>query len=292
MRGKVIRAIGGYYYVHAEDGEVYACRARGIFRKKDISPLVGDDVDISVTSQRQRAGSLDTLLPRKNELTRPAAANVDQAMIIFSLADPSPNLGLLDRFLILMARQNIPVLICFNKTDLAKPGQIENLESLYENCGCPLFFLSLKTDEGIDRIRETVHFRTTILAGPSGVGKSSLTNALLEKKHMKVGDISRKIGRGKNTTRHTEFIVLRDHSYLLDTPGFSSLDLPDMAPEELRDYYPEFDAYAPDCRFKGCMHQKEPDCAVKAAVEAGRISRGRYESYLSLAEELREQKKY
>ncbi len=292
MRGKIIRGVGGFYYVHAEDDKVYECRAKGIFRKENIKPLVGDDVEISVLDPKEKSGSVDALLPRRNLLTRPEVANVDQTLVVFSLAEPNPNPGLLDRYLILMDRQDIPVVICFNKADLAVPGQTENLKSVYAGCGSPLIFVSVKNDEGVDRIREILRDKTTVLAGPSGVGKSSLTNTLLCEKHMEVGEVSRKIGRGKNTTRHTEFIVFEENSYLLDTPGFSSLELGDVSYEELKDSFHEFDRYAADCRFSGCMHLKEPGCAVKQAVKEEKIHPDRYESYRKLALELHERKKY
>ncbi|MCD8397830.1 MAG: ribosome small subunit-dependent GTPase A [Lachnospiraceae bacterium] len=314
MRGKIIRGVGGFYYVHAEDGGVYECRAKGIFRKEKVKPLVGDDVEISILDEKERTGNVDSLLPRKNMLIRPAAANVDQAMVVFALTHPKPNLNLLDRFLILMNRQEIPVIICFNKTDLADEGQARELGQIYRGCGCEVRFVSAAQKEGLDEIRALLEAKTTVLAGPSGVGKSSLTNCFLPEERMEVGEISRKIDRGKHTTRHTELLVLKPYgrieaqgdtdicqqegglpansSYILDTPGFSSLYLQDIEYEELKEYFHEFTPYEPYCRFQGCMHLKEPDCAVKEAVERGEIHRARYESYELLAEELRNRRKY
>ncbi len=303
MRGKIIRGVGGFYYVHAGDGEVYECRAKGIFRKEKIKPLVGDDVEITILDKKERTGNVDRLLPRKNMLIRPAAANVDQAMVVFALHHPQPNLNLLDRFLIMMNRQQIPVVICFNKMDLSDAEQIQMLEQIYRGCGCEVCFISVAQQEGLDHVRRILEGKTTVLAGPSGVGKSSLTNAFLPEKHMEVGEISRKADRGKHTTRHTELLVLKPcnpsdlqtevlNSYILDTPGFTSLYLPDIEYKELKEYFYEFTPYEDQCRFQGCMHLKEPDCAVKAAVEAGEIPAARYESYALLAEELRNRKKY
>ncbi|MCD7717574.1 MAG: ribosome small subunit-dependent GTPase A [Lachnospiraceae bacterium] len=331
MRGKIIRGVGGFYYVHAEDSGVYECRARGIFRKEKIKPLVGDDVEISVLDEKERTGNVDRLLPRRNMLIRPAAANVDQAMVVFALNHPQPNLNLLDRFLIMMNRQQIPVIICFNKMDLADAEQIQMLEQIYRGCGCEVCFISVAQQEGLDHVRRLLEGKTTVLAGPSGVGKSSLTNSFLSEQHMEVGEISRKADRGKHTTRHTELLVLnpcdssdpqpefsvdqpealndspelqpefalerpdadiRRNSYILDTPGFTSLYLPDIEYEELKEYFHEFAPYEEQCRFQGCMHLKEPDCAVKAAVEVGEIPAARYESYTLLAEELKNRKKY
>ncbi len=299
MRGKIIRGVGGFYYVHAEDGVIYECRATGIFRKENIKPLVGDNAEISILNSGTSAGNVDALLERQNVLARPAAANVDQAMVMFAAARPKPNLGLLDRFLILMGRQGIPVIICFNKTDLAEEGQIHEIREIYRDCGCRLCFTSVAHGEGLDEVRMLLDGKTTVLAGPSGVGKSSLTNAFFPEQRMETGEISRKTRRGRQTTRHTELLVLpaseeaggRD-SYLLDTPGFSTLTLEDLAYEDLKNYYPEFSSYAGNCRFQTCMHLKEPDCAVKSAVEEGRIHRKRYDSYVSLAEELKNNRRY
>lgn len=301
MQGKITKGIGGFYYVHADDGKIYECRAKGIFRKDKVKPLVGDNVEISILDEEKQTGNVDVLLPRKNSLIRPAAANVDQALVVFAVASPAPNLNLLDRFLISMEQQQIPVIICFNKTDLTDDSQIEELKRIYADCGCRLCFLSVAQNEGVEEIRRLLDGKTTIVAGPSGVGKSSLTNVLQSEIQMEVGEVSRKIDRGRHTTRHTELMVLprMEHtdeggaaSYFLDTPGFSSLYLQDIAYEELRDYFPEFAAYEPYCRFQGCMHISEPDCAVKEALQEGKIHASRYENYTLLAEELKNKKKY
>lgn len=292
MRGKIIKGIGGFYYVHVEGAGVYQCRARGIFRKDGQKPLVGDDVDITILHEADREGSVDALLPRKNSLIRPAAANVDQVLVVFAAVSPKPNLNLLDRFLIMMARQDLPVKICFNKMDLADPGEADRLARIYEHCGCPVYFTSVARGDGLEEINALLEGKTTIVAGPSGVGKSSLTNYLQPGAAMEVGAVSRKIDRGRHTTRHTELIWIRENTYFLDTPGFSSLYLPQMKPEELSRYFPEFAPYEGNCRFQGCRHLSEPDCGVKEALEQGRIHPSRYENYCLMEEELENRRRY
>lgn len=291
MQGKIIRGVGGFYYVDAADGNVYECRAKGIFRKNKIKPLVGDNVEISVLDETARTGNVDALLPRRNALIRPAVANVDQALVVFAAASPKPNLNLLDRFLISMQQQDIPVIICFNKMDIASDECAKALEETYRGSGYRICFASVARREGIEELQALLEGKTTVAAGPSGVGKSSLTNELQPDIRMEVGEISR-IERGRHTTRHTELIVLRRNTYFLDTPGFSSLYLQGIEYGELRDYFHEFLQYEPYCRFQGCMHLSEPDCAVKEALAKGRISQSRYENYVQLAQELRDKKKY
>ncbi len=290
-RGKIIKGIAGFYYVHAEDRGIYECKAKGTFRNKNIKPLVGDNVNIDIIDEENFKGNIIEILERKNELIRPAAANIDQALLVFALKEPKPNFNLLDRFLVVMAYQNVPVIVCFNKAELEEAAQKERLRGIYENCGCKVLFISIYENTGLDSVRELLHDRTTILAGPSGVGKSSLTNILLSGAKMETGDVSR-IGRGRHTTRHSEIFNMYGKSYICDTPGFTSLMLPELEKEELRFYFPEFAGEEGQCRFNGCVHVNEPGCAVKAAVEAGQISRERYESYLQLYEELKNIKKY
>lgn len=293
MQGKIIRGVGGFYYVHAQDGQIYECRAKGIFRKEKVKPLVGDNVQLSPVQDNEKlAGNVDALLPRKNALVRPSVANVDQAMVVFAAASPKPNLNLLDRFLISMARQQIPVIICFNKIDLTGEEEIRRLTGIYEKCGSVVRAVSVARQEGLEELQQLLEGRTTVAAGPSGVGKSSLTNALCGGFRMEVGEVSRKIDRGKHTTRHTELIVLRKDTYFLDTPGFSSLYLPGLEEQEVKEYFEEFVPYEPYCRFQGCMHISEPDCAVKEALESGKIAGERYENYVLLVQEAREQRKY
>lgn len=285
-QGKIIKGIAGFYYVHVDSLGVYECKAKGIFRKQDIKPLVGDNVIIEVLDEDNRIGNITEILPRTSELIRPAAANVDQALVIFAITNPEPNFNLLDRFLVMMDYQNLPTVILFNKEDLADDSEKERVKNIYRDCGCTLLFASAAKEQGLSEVREILMGKTTILAGPSGVGKSSLTNYLLQKSTMETGDVSR-IGRGRHTTRHSEIFCMEKDSYICDSPGFTSLMLPDIEAGELRYYYPEFAQYEGKCRFNGCVHVNEPDCAVKSAVEEGIISRERYDSYLCLYDELK-----
>ncbi len=292
MQGKIIKGIAGFYYVHGEDGEIYECKAKGIFRRDNKKPLVGDDVEITVLDEKDREGNLIRILPRRNSLIRPAVANVDQVFVIFALEDPKPNFMLLDRFLIMMEREGIPTVICFNKKDLAVEGDVECLYRTYLGCGYQVIFSSAAKGEGVEEIREILAGKTTVVAGPSGVGKSSLTNLLQGDVRMETGEISRKLKRGRHTTRHSQVIPVAESTYLVDTPGFSSLYLTDMEEQELKDYFREFQKYEEQCRFQGCRHIHEPGCAVKEALENQEISRLRYDNYLGLYEELKEKRRY
>lgn len=292
MQGKIIKGIAGFYYVHVEGEGIFECKAKGIFRKEHVKPLVGDDVDMDVLDERDRLGNIRRILPRKSALIRPAVANVDQALILFAIVKPNPNFNLLDRFLIRMERQNLPTLICFNKQDIATAKEKESLRRAYETCGYQVLFISALENEGLEEVRGLLHGKTTTLAGPSGVGKSSLINKLAPAANMETGAISEKIERGRHTTRHSEIIALGEETYLVDTPGFTSLDISEITKEELGKYYPEFVQYEPLCKFRGCAHMSEPSCGVKDAVEAGKISRVRYENYRVLYQELKEVKRY
>lgn len=292
MQGKIIKGIAGFYYIYAEDGNVYECKAKGIFRKDNFKPLVGDNVEITVLNEEEKEGSVTSILPRRNSLIRPAVANVDQAFLIFAMENPKPNFLLLDRFLIMMEQQKIPVVICFNKKDVGEKEEMEKLYEIYTGCGYRVVLSSTYEGEGMDEIREILKGKTTVVAGPSGVGKSSITNCMQGEVQMETGEISKKLKRGKHTTRHSQVIPVEKNTFLVDTPGFSSLYLIDMKEEELRDYFPEFVMYEPQCRFQGCMHIHEPGCAVKKALSEGKISQQRYDNYLALYEELKEKRRY
>lgn len=292
MQGKILKGISGFYYVHAAESGIYECRAKGVFRKQKIKPLTGDLVEIAVLNEEDKTGNVEKILPRKNELFRPAVANIDMALVIFAAASPQPNLNLLDRFLILMQMQQMPVTICFNKMELKTAQEREALAHIYEGCGYPVLFTSARQKEGIAALQETLHGKTVAASGPSGVGKSSLINLLQPQASMETGEISRRIERGKQTTRHTQLIHVEGNTYIMDTPGFSSLFLPEMEKEELQQYYTEFAQYEPFCRFQGCSHISEPDCGVKTALAQGLIHPVRYENYRLLYEELKGRRKY
>lgn len=292
MRGKIIKGIGGFYYVHGENGEVYACRAKGIFRKDNFKPLVGDDAEIDILDEKDREGNLIRIFPRKSSLIRPAVANVDQAFVIFAMDNPRPNFALLDRFLIMMEKEGIPAVICFNKKDLAEEQEVRRICGIYADCGYRVVPASVLEGAGLEEIREILRGKTTVVAGPSGVGKSSLTNLLQEEVRMETGEISRKLKRGRHTTRHSQVIPVAGDTYLVDTPGFTALYLTDMKEQELKDYFPEFVRYEGKCRFPGCRHIHEPDCAVKEALGRREISDLRYEDYLELYNELKEKRRY
>lgn len=292
MQGKIVKGIAGFYYVHVGNQGIYECKAKGIFRKEHVKPLVGDDVLLDVLDEDEKLGNITEIMPRKSMLIRPAVANVDQALLIFAIVKPDPNFNLLDRFLIRMERQKLPTVICFNKQDIASSQEKEALRKAYETCGYQVLFISALEEEGLESVKSVLAGKTTTVAGPSGVGKSSLINQLAPKAQMETGDISRKIERGKHTTRHSEIIALGQNTYIVDTPGFTSLDISEITKEELGTYYPEFVQYEPFCKFSGCAHISEPSCGVKDAVADGRISRVRYDNYKLLYQELKEMRRY
>lgn len=288
MRGKIIKGIAGFYYVWCEDDRLYECKAKGSFRREGIKPLVGDNVVIQVIEADKQLGNIDEILPRKNELLRPAVANVDQAMVIFAMAEPMPNLNLLDRFLVMMEKQGVETVICFSKQDIVPEAEEKRLQSVYEQCANRVLTCSNKENTGIEQVKDCLLGRTTVLAGPSGVGKSSLVNRIYPQADSETGAVSEKIGRGKHTTRHSELFHIGKDSYLFDTPGFSSLKVPEIDKEELHRYFTEFAPYEGQCRYQGCVHIHEPGCVVKEELERGKICRSRYENYVQMYEELAE----
>ena len=292
MQGKIVKGIAGFYYVHVVEFGLYECKAKGVFRKEKIKPLVGDNVEIDILDETEKKGNIVEVLERKNELIRPAVANIDQALVVFAVTKPKPHFNLLDRFLIMMESKRIPVILCFNKKDIAKEPEIHHLKEIYESCGYQMIFTSALEKENIEKVKQLLRGKTTAIAGPSGVGKSSLINIFQPDANMETGAISEKIERGKHTTRHSELICIEEDTYIMDTPGFSSLYTNDFEKEELKYYFTEFEPYEGKCKFQGCDHVHEPNCAVKAALEGGKIHHIRYENYLEMYNELKEKRRY
>ena len=292
MEGRIVKGIAGFYYVHVEDKGVYECKAKGIFRNRKEKPLVGDKVEIDILNEETMEGNIRDILPRTSELIRPNVANIDQAMIVFALKDPEPNLNLLDRFLVGMERQQVKTVICFNKADLVDDSWIEELTKTYSACGCQIITASVYEKQGIETIKAALKGKTTALAGPSGVGKSSIFNTISPEFKMETGQVSDKIRRGKHTTRHSELIYIGEDTYIMDTPGFSSFYIEGLEKEELKEFFNEFAEHEPYCKFQGCVHINEPVCGVKDALAEGKISQTRYENYKLLYEELKDKKKW
>ena len=289
MQGKIIKGIAGFYLVDC-GGEVLTCKARGLFRKQGEKPLVGDLAEVEAAQTSESEANIVTLLPRKNRLIRPAVSNVDQALVVMAVRTPDPQFYLLDQYLVTMELQEIPAAILFTKEDLDR-GELADYRSRYETAGYPVFSVSAENGSGLEALRAYLAGKTTVLAGPSGVGKSTLTNLLCPTANMETGELSRKNLRGKQTTRHTELFCLGENSYLLDTPGFTAVEVWGDT-ETFKQAFPEIRALEGQCRFTGCNHGAEPDCAVKAAVARGEIAASRYESYRKMAEESRERRKY
>lgn len=279
--GIIIKGIGGFYYVKTFDG-IYECKARGVFRKEDISPLTGDRVHISITDEEKMTGSLDSIEPRYSQLVRPAVANVNQIAIVIAAKSPSPDFMLLDKLLITAEMKGLTPVICINKVDLDEDGKCSEIESVYQKAGYSVVKLSKVLGIGYDAFRELLTDKITVLAGQSGVGKSTILNHIMNSMVMQTGNISEKIERGKHTTRHAELLQLEVGGFIVDSPGFSSFELADLEHTELEAHYPEFRDHLGKCRFTGCSHLNEPDCEVKKAFQQGQIDSGRYSRYSEL----------
>jgi ribosome biogenesis GTPase len=292
MQGKIVKGIAGFYYVHVTDCGVYECKAKGIFRNKNIKPLVGDNVEIDIIDEVDFKGNIVDILPRNNELIRPAVANIDQSLVVFASLSPAPNFNLLSRFLCMMEYNEIPTVICFNKTDQIEDDKLQEIVKNFEGAGCRILMTSTVTGQGLSELREVLEGKTTALAGPSGVGKSSMLNAVYPDADVKTGEISEKINRGKHTTRHTEIFHIEGSTYVMDTPGFTSLDYSVLEDKELRFYFNEFSEHEGQCRFNGCVHVNEPGCSVKEALEKKEINSIRYDIYLEMYNEIKGKRKY
>lgn len=290
LNGQIIKGIGGFYYVDTQVG-LYECRARGIFRKQKVTPLVGDRVAMSVVDEENKKGVIEEINKRDTELVRPPIANVDKALIVFAIKNPKPNLSLLDRFIVLAEKEELEIVIILTKADLDDENMLDEVKSTYELSGYKVIPVSNKTKLNIDKVKDELAGNVVVFAGPSGVGKSSLLNEIDKNFKLQTGEVSDKIKRGKHTTRHAELLKLECGGMVADTPGFSSLTLDDISETELKEFFIEFDEFD-DCRFGSrCIHEKEPSCAVKEAVERGEISKKRYDSYIQLLNEIRQGKR-
>ena len=282
MKGTIIKGIAGFYYVKTEDGRLIECKARGKFRFDELTPMVGDMVEIAIDDNDK--GVIDSVLPRKSQLTRPAVANITQALVVFAFKNPDINLELLNRFLVLCEYNNLKITVCMNKSDL-NTGQNDMIIEMIKSAGYD--FLSLNAEKGVgtDLVKEKLKDNITVLCGPSGAGKSTILNSIAGRTLMETGVVSNKLGRGKHTTRHSELIEVGG-GFIVDTPGFSSLDIDFIKREDLMYSFPEFQEFIGKCRFTGCIHHKEPDCAIKKAVEQGVINPLRYDFYIKMLEEI------
>ncbi len=286
MQGVIIKGIGGFYYIKAENSRIYECKARGIFRKDKIKPMIGDRVKIKEIDDEH--GNIEDIYERTSELIRPPVANIDTLVIVAAAKNPEPDFFFIDKLLVMAEIRAIAPVICVNKTDLCAASEIRNA---YCHCGYPIFEVSAEENIGIGELKEFLKGKNTAFAGLSGVGKSSIMNYLVES-IVETGEISEKILRGKHTTRHVELFELSGGGYVLDTPGFSSFEPDIIKPQELCEYFPEMKEYIGSCRFKGCSHINEPECGVKNALEENKISQKRYESYTKLYDILKQFKSW
>lgn len=290
LEGIIVKGVGGFYYVKTSQG-IIESRARGVFREDNLTPLVGDRVKLQI-SEEDNTGYVVELLPRKSQLSRPPVANIDQAIIVMSIRQPELNSWLLDKFLIMAEYEDLDIIICLNKSDLDKRG-VKRYRDIYEKIGYRVLVTSVKEASGIDLLEKELLDKISVFAGPSGVGKSSLLNEINPKFKLEVGDVSFRTERGRHTTRHVELLELGNNSYVLDSPGFSSLDLKFIEDKILvRELFPEIYKYGVECRFLSCLHDQEPGCAIKDYVEKDIISSSRYENYLSLLKEVKNIRRY
>lgn len=281
MEGIIIKGIGGFYYIKTEEG-IIECKARGKFRYESLKPMVGDRVEIAVDKGK---GVIEKIHERTSELIRPTVANITQAFVVFAIKNPDVNYDLLNRFLVLCEYNDINATVCLNKEDLCSPEEKQKVKEIINDIGYEVLFINAKHEKGLEQLKDRLKDNITVLCGPSGAGKSTLLNALIERNHMETGAVSEKIGRGKHTTRHSELIEI-EHGFLVDTPGFSTLDITFMDRDKLKYCFPEFDDYNNQCKFNGCNHYKEPSCSVKQHVEQGDINKLRYDFYIKTLEEI------
>ena len=287
MTGEIVKGIGGFYYVVTPEG-TYQCRARGLFKKKKITPTVGDRVRVTILDDEEAV--IDEILPRRNIFVRPAVSNVDLMVTVVAAKDPEPNTRVIDRMLVTTERSGAEAALCINKTDL-DAGGAERIGSIYEDL-YPVIYISCVTGEGTEDLKKLIRGRRVALTGPSGVGKSTILNALKPEAEAETGTVSDKTQRGRHTTRHVELFDLPENTVVFDTPGFTSFEMQPAADEDLPldRYFPEMEPFLGCCRYDNCRHVSEPGCRIKEAVERGEIAGSRYRSYLGQLEELQERK--
>lgn len=289
--GIIVRGVGGNYYVDTGI-KLIECRARGLFRLKNIKPLVGDKVLIRLTEEDENQGYIEEIKERTNEMVRPPVANAEQLLIFFAVTNPEPSFLLLDKLLIAAETNNLKPIICFNKCDLANETLKKEYENIFVNTDYRIVFTSKNEEGSLNELKNILKDKLTVFSGPSGVGKSSIMNAVQPDFQLKTGEISDKLKRGKHTTRHAEIYKLDSGGYVVDTPGFSSFELEGIGEYDLKEFYPEIKKYDSGCRFADCLHYKEPNCVIKDAVNDGLISQTRYNNYLRLLDEIRKIKIY
>lgn len=290
MKGLIVKGIGGFYYVQTEKGLIEA-KGRGIFKKDGITLCVGDEVEIEIIDENEAKGVIEKIYERKNIFIRPPIANVDVFIVVFAATSPAPNFPIIDKFLVNAEINGIEPIICINKKDLVSSEEIEKIKDIYKD-SYKVIAVSTLTEEGLDELLPLIKDKKVALAGPSGVGKSSILNQLHPSANMEIGEVSKKTARGKHTTRHVEIFQIEQGGMLFDTPGFTSFELPDMEMSQLKEYYPEFEKLKGECKYDNCNHLKEPECAVRKAVKAGDIHILRYKAYLANMEELKNKSRY
>lgn len=289
--GQIIKAISGFYYVQTKDQEIVQCRARGKFKLKKQTPLVGDFVQFEQTGLGE--GVITFVQPRSTELKRPPIANVNQAVVVCSFREPDFQQMALDRFLVHAEHEQLEIVICLTKKDLIDSEQeIERIRKIYQDTDYSIVVTSILTKEGLDELKRQLVGKVSVFAGQSGVGKSSLLNYILPDQTLETGKVSRKLGRGRHTTRRVELLALPEGGQVADTPGFSQLSFHGVEVERLKYLFPEFVDRNMNCRYRGCLHEEEPDCFVRKEVEEGKIARSRYQHYLHFLEEIRDKRRY